>query len=165
MTIEQDFTIVTMGKQKSIALVAHDNRKSDMIDWVKKNKKILGKHFLCGTGTTAKLLADATSLPITAYNSGPLGGDQQIGCRIVEGKIDFMIFFWDPLASQPHDPDVKALLRISALYDIPVATNQSTADFLLTSPIMDETYDRKIIDYAKRIKNRAIAYQENKEMK
>ena len=165
MTSENDFTSVTMGKQKSIALVAHDNRKPDMIEWVKKNKAVLSKHFLCGTGTTARLLAEATALPITAYNSGPLGGDQQIGCRIVEGKIDFMIFFWDPLSSQPHDPDVKALLRISALYDIPVATNQSTADFLLTSPIMDQTYERKIIDYSKRIKNRTLAYQQNKEMK
>ena len=154
MKLEKDFTTIRMEKQKRIALVAHDNRKSDMIDWVESNKDKLGKHFLCGTGTTARLLAAATELPVTPYNSGPLGGDQQIGCRIVEGAIDFMIFFWDPLAAQPHDPDVKALLRIAALYDIPVASNQSTADFLLTSPLMDQEYDRKIIDYAKRIKNR-----------
>ncbi|MGL4799669.1 MAG: methylglyoxal synthase [Cellulosilyticaceae bacterium] len=160
MTNEKDYTLVRMEKQKSIALVAHDNRKSDMIEWVKINKEKLTKHFLCGTGTTAKLLADATELPITAFNSGPLGGDQQIGSRIVEGKIDFMIFFWDPLAAQPHDPDVKALLRIAALYDIPVASNQSTADFLLTSPLMDQEYDRKIIDYAKRIRNRTKEYAE-----
>ena len=162
--MEQDYTIVEMQKQKSIALIAHDNRKKDLIQWVQKNKEILSKHFLCGTGTTAKLIAEETELAVKGFNSGPLGGDQQIGCRIVEGKIDFMIFFWDPLASQPHDPDVKALLRIAALYDIPVATNQSTADFLITSSIMNETYNRKIIDYAKRIKRRTTAYSKNKEM-
>lgn len=153
-----------MEKQKKIALIAHDNRKRDMIAWVQNNKEILSKHFLCGTGTTARLISSQTELPVTAFNSGPLGGDQQVGCRIVEGNIDFMIFFWDPLSSQPHDPDVKALLRIAALYDIPVATNQSTADFLITSPIMNEVYDRKIIDYAKRIKRRTAAFEENKEM-
>lgn len=159
-----DVTIIRMDKQKRIALVAHDNRKKDIIDWVKLNKDKLTKHFLCGTGTTARLLADATELPITAFNSGPLGGDQQIGARIVEGSIDFMIFFWDPLASQPHDPDVKALLRIAALYDIPVATNQSTADFLLTSPLMDQEYNRKIIDYTKRIHNRTQAFAKDEPM-
>ncbi|MBP3886793.1 MAG: methylglyoxal synthase [Cellulosilyticum sp.] len=162
--IDKDYTIVEMQKQKSIALIAHDNRKKDLINWVQTNREILSKHFLCGTGTTAKLIAAETELPVTAFNSGPLGGDQQIGCRIVEGKIDFMIFFWDPLASQPHDPDVKALLRIAALYDIPVATNQSTADFLITSPIMNETYNRKIIDYAKRIQRRTNAYNNNEDM-
>lgn len=163
--MEQDFTLIKMEKQKRIALVAHDNRKKDMIEWVMVNKEKLGKHFLCGTGTTAKLLAETTELPITAFNSGPLGGDQQIGSRIVEGNIDFMIFFWDPLAAQPHDPDVKALLRISALYDIPVASNQSTADFLLTSPLMEQEYNRKIIDYSKRIKNRTQAFNAGEEMK
>jgi methylglyoxal synthase len=161
MSDMNDFTLVTMQKQKSIALIAHDNRKQDIIDWVKVNRDQLSKHFLCGTGTTARLLAKETQLPITAFNSGPLGGDQQIGCRIVEGNIDFMIFFWDPLSAQPHDPDVKALLRIAALYDIPVASNQSTADFLISSPLMDEEYDRKIIDYAKRIKLRTQAFKDN----
>lgn len=160
--MDKDYTVVKMEKQKSIALIAHDNRKGDLINWVQTNKEILNKHFLCGTGTTARLIATETELPVTAFNSGPLGGDQQIGCRIVECKIDFMIFFWDPLASQPHDPDVKALLRIAALYDIPVATNQSTADFLITSPLMNSTYDRKIIDYAKRISKRTSDYAENK---
>ncbi|MDA3732526.1 methylglyoxal synthase [Niameybacter massiliensis] len=159
-----DFTIVPMNKQKRIALVAHDGRKRDIIEWVKVNKDKLSKHFLCGTGTTAKLLANETELPITAFNSGPLGGDQQIGARIVEGAIDFMIFFWDPLSSQPHDPDVKALLRIAALYDIPVATNQSTADFLLTSPLMEQEYNRKIIDYTKRIHSRTEAFDNNQPM-
>lgn len=161
---QKDITIVRMARQKRIALVAHDGRKKDIIAWAKANKDKLAKHFLCGTGTTATLIADATELPITAFNSGPLGGDQQIGARIVEGNIDFMIFFWDPLAAQPHDPDVKALLRIAALYDIPVASNQSTADFLLTSPLMDEEYNRKIIDYSKRIKSRTEAYNEGQNL-
>lgn len=143
---------ITMGKQKQIALVAHDHCKVDLINWVKTNQNQLGKHFLCGTGTTAKLITEATNLPVTAYKSGPIGGDQQIGSRIVEGDIDFMIFFWDPLSAQPHDPDVKALLRIAVLYDIPIANNLSSADFLLTSPLMDMEYKRKIIDYTKRIK-------------
>lgn len=140
-----------MGKQKRIALVAHDNCKIDILRWVKENREKLSQHFLCGTGTTAAMIAEATGLPVKAYNSGPLGGDQQIGARIVEGDIDFMIFFWDPLSAQPHDPDVKALLRIAVLYDIPIANNQSSADFFLTSPLMDQEYDRKIINYAKRI--------------
>lgn len=161
MRIETDFTIAKMGKQKNIALVAHDNRKKDLIDWVQTNKHRLENHFLCGTGTTAKLIADTAELPIIAFKSGPLGGDQQIGSRIAEGDIDFMIFFWDPLEAQPHDPDVKALLRIAVLYDIPVANNRSTADFLLSSPLMDEEYNRTVIDYSKRIKSRAKEYREN----
>lgn len=140
-----------MKKQKRIALVAHDNRKKDIIEWVKENRERLGVHFLCGTGTTAKLISEAANLPVYGYKSGPLGGDQQIGARIAEGDIDFLVFFWDPLEAQPHDPDVKALLRIAVLYDIPVANNRSTADFLLTSPLMEEEYERKLIDFSKRI--------------
>ena len=162
--MENDYRIVKMEKQKRIALIAHDNRKQDLIDWVQNNKAILNKHFLCGTGTTAKLIAQQTELPVIAYNSGPLGGDQQIGCRIVEGKIDFMIFFWDPLEAQPHDPDVKALLRIAALYEIPMATNQSTADFLITSPLLETTYKRRIINYTKRIMHRTEAFNKNESM-
>jgi methylglyoxal synthase len=139
-------------KTKHIALVAHDNRKQDLINWAKKNYDILCKHFLCGTGTTAKLISEATGLPVKAYKSGPLGGDQQIGARISDYEVDMMIFFWDPLTSQPHDPDVKALLRIAVLYDVPVAMNQSTADFVLTSKLMEEEYDRNIIDYYSRIR-------------
>jgi len=131
-----------MGKQKHIALIAHDNKKQELIEWAKRNYSVLCNHFLCGTGTTSRLIAEATNLPIKAYKSGPLGGDQQIGAAICEGKIDFMVFFWDPLTSQPHDPDVKALLRIAALYDIPAAMNESTADFLLTSSFMDKDYER-----------------------
>ena len=120
---DNDYQLVPMGKQKHIALIAHDNRKQDLISWVAQNREVLSRHFLCGTGTTAKLISSQVGLPVTGYHSGPLGGDQQIGARISEGKIDFMIFFWDPLTAQPHDPDVKALLRIGALYDIPVAMN------------------------------------------
>ncbi|MFT8347555.1 methylglyoxal synthase [Clostridium saccharoperbutylacetonicum] len=138
-------------KQKKIALIAHDNRKTDLISWVKKNSIILGKHFLCGTGTTSKLISEETSLPVKPYRSGPLGGDQQIGAAIVDGEVDFMIFFWDPLTSQPHDPDVKALLRIAVLFDIPVAMNQSSADFLLSSSFMDEEYEKNIVDYTNTI--------------
>lgn len=152
--MNKDTVIIKMKKQKNIALIGHDNRKEDLINWVKTNREKLKHHNLCGTGTTAKLISNRVNLPVKDFRSGPLGGDQQIGARIVEGEIDFMIFFWDPLEAQPHDPDVKALLRIAVLYDIPVANNQSTADFLLTSPLMDEEYDRVVIDFSKRIYNR-----------
>jgi len=158
MDIVNDYIILKMKKQKNIALVAHDNKKEDLANWAKVNKGRLENHFLCGTGTTAKLIADTTELPIIAFKSGPLGGDLQIGSRIAEGNIDFIIFFWDPLEAQPHDPDVKALLRIAVLYDIPTANNRSTADFLLSSSLMDEEYDRKIIDYSKRLSSRAKEY-------
>lgn len=126
----------TIGKQKSIALIAHDGKKQEMIKWCEEHKDILMRHFLCGTGTTARMITEATGLPVKGYNSGPLGGDQQIGAKIAEGQIDVVIFFWDPLSMQPHDPDVKALLRIAALYDVPIATNKATADFVLSSPLM-----------------------------
>jgi methylglyoxal synthase len=141
-----------IGIQKKIAIIAHDNRKEELIKWVEINKNILGKHILCGTGTTARLISETSGLNVKAYKSGPLGGDQQIGALIAESTVDFMIFFWDPLTSQPHDPDVKALLRIAVMYDIPVAVNQSTADFLLSSPLMETEYDRNIIDYYSRIR-------------
>ncbi|WP_374212518.1 methylglyoxal synthase [Tissierella sp. MB52-C2] len=138
-----------MNKRKNIALIAHDNRKEDLINWVKENKDKLSNHFLCGTGTTAKRISERTGLDVKGFKSGPLGGDQQIGSRIVEGDIDMMIFFWDPLEAQPHDPDVKALLRIAVLYDIPVANNKSSADYIISSPIMNEEYTRGIIDFNK----------------
>jgi methylglyoxal synthase len=122
---------------KTIALIAHDNKKAEMVNWAMKNKSVLEKYELCGTGTTAKLVADATDLKVKRYLSGPLGGDQQIGAKIAEKKIDFVVFFWDPLASQPHDPDVKALLRISVVYDIPIATNKATADFVIHSTLLE----------------------------
>ncbi len=139
---------IKMERQKNIALIAHDNKKDNLINWVKENKEILSKHFLCGTGTTSKRISESTELPVKAFKSGPLGGDQQIGARIVEGKIDMVIFFWDPLEAQPHDPDIKALLRIAVLYDIPIATNKSSADYILSSPLMDEEYTREIVDYS-----------------
>ena len=125
-----------MKEIKKIALIAHDNKKAEMVAWSMKNRELLARYELCGTGTTAKLVAESTGLEVYRYLSGPLGGDQQIGAKIAEGQIDFVIFFWDPLSMQPHDPDVKALLRIAALYDVPVATNKATADFVMTSPHM-----------------------------
>lgn len=145
--IQDEYINFTIKRQKHIALIAHDSKKQEIVEWVETNKNILKNHFLCGTGTTARLISDKTELPIKAYNSGPLGGDLQIGSRIVEGNIDFIIFFWDPLESQPHDPDVKALLRIAAVYDIPVANNRATADFMITSKYMNEEYERKVINY------------------
>ena len=150
--IQDDYINFTIGKQKHIALIAHDSKKRELVDWVSENKEILKNHFLCGTGTTARLTAEKTELPVKGYNSGPLGGDQQIGSRIVEGNVDFVVFFWDPLETQPHDPDVKALLRIAVVYDIPIANNRATADFLLTSEYMSSEYERKVINYNKAIK-------------
>lgn len=152
--LQDEYIGFKMTKQKHIALIAHDSKKPELVEWVEKNKEILKNHFLCGTGTTARLIADKTNLPVKGYNSGPLGGDQQIGSRIVEGNIDFVVFFWDPLESQPHDPDVKALLRIAVVYDIPVANNRATADFLLTSKYMNEEYERNVLNYNKVIQNR-----------
>lgn len=149
-----DYIYFQIGKQKHIALVAHDGKKQELVNWADKNKDILKNHFLCGTGTTARLVAEKTGLPVKGYNSGPLGGDQQIGSRIVEGNIDFVVFLWDPLESQPHDPDVKALLRIAVVYDIPIANNLATADFLLASRFMDEEYDRKVENFNKTMKER-----------
>ncbi|WP_300382117.1 methylglyoxal synthase [Clostridium sp.] len=155
MDLENEFLTITIGKQKNIALIAHDNKKTDIIEWCEKNKKVLKHHFLCGTGTTARMITDNTGLPVRGYNSGPLGGDQQIGAKIVEGRIDFIIFFSDPLTAQPHDPDVKALLRIAQVYDIPIANNVASADFMITSPLMNEEYKHKIMNFNKNIKDRA----------
>ena len=124
-------------KKKTIALIAHDNKKADIVNWALKNKDTLAKYELCGTGTTARLIGEATDLPIKRYLSGPLGGDQQIGAKVAEKKIDIVIFFWDPLSSQPHDPDVKALLRIAVVYDIPIATNRATADYVIHSNMLE----------------------------
>ena len=142
----------TMGEIKKIALIAHDNRKEALISWADENKEELKKHKLCGTGTTAKLISEKTGLEVEGFKSGPMGGDQQIGAAIVNGDIDIMVFFWDPLTSQPHDPDVKALLRIAVLYDVAVAMSKSTADFLLNSIKINEVYDRNVIDYYDRIR-------------
>lgn len=129
-----------IGAAKHIALIAHDNMKESLIEWCTEHSQILARHFLCGTGTTARLINERTSLPVTAYLSGPLGGDQQIGAKVAEGHIDIIVFFSDPLTAQPHDPDVKALLRIAQVYDVPIANNRATADFIITSPLFSESY-------------------------
>ncbi len=123
-------------KNKTIALIAHDNKKTEIIEWAVKNKDILAKYDLCGTGTTAKLVAEATGLNVKRYLSGPLGGDLEIGAKTAEGEIDVIIFLWDPLQTQPHDPDVKALLRIAVVYDVPIATNVATANYILHSDLL-----------------------------
>jgi methylglyoxal synthase len=151
----QSMVKAVMEAQKNIALIAHDNKKKELIEWCKKNKTILERHFLCGTGTTAKRVAEQTGLPVRGFNSGPLGGDQQIGARICEGKVDVVIFFSDPLTAQPHDPDVKALLRIAQVYDIPIANNRATADFIMASPYMSGTYEHDLPDFIAAVKERA----------
>lgn len=149
-----------MDKIKNIALVAHDNRKQDMLEWVEWNYEILLPHNLVCTGTTGRLIeqtfekkilttASRSRIPdIIKLRSGPLGGDQQLGAMITEGKVDMFIFFWDPMEPQPHDVDVKALLRIAALYNVPTATNRSTADFMISSPLMGEKYEPILKDYS-----------------
>ena len=130
-----------------IALIAHDKKKEEIIELAKKYKDVLAKYELYATGTTGTLIMGETALPIHRMKSGPLGGDQQIGARIVDGKIDLVIFFSDPLTAQPHDPDVKALLRIAQVYDIPIANNRATADFIITSSYMETEYTRKLINF------------------
>lgn len=125
-----------MEKTKTVALIAHDNKKPDIVNWAVNNRAVLEKFNLCGTGTTARLISEATGLNVKRFLSGPLGGDQQIGAKIAEKKIDVVIFFWDPLAAQPHDPDVKALLRIAVVYDIPIATNKATANYVIHSSLI-----------------------------
>lgn len=125
-----------MNKKRTIALIAHDNKKAEIVEWAKANRDILKNHNLCGTGTTSKRVREATGLEVTGYLSGPLGGDQQIGALVAEGKIDVVMFFCDPLSALPHDPDVKALLRIAVVYDVPIATNKVTADYILHSSLL-----------------------------
>lgn len=148
----KNYEVEKMDYRKRIALIAHDNRKHDLLEWAKFNRELLAQHELFATGTTGKVLSKELDLEITRFKSGSLGGDLQIGAKIADLEIDIMIFFWDPLEAQPHDVDVKALLRISVVYNIPVACNRASADFIVSSPLMDEDYDRILIDYEKRIK-------------
>ena len=143
---------ISTPAEKKIALIAHDARKTDLLEWVSYNQRELARHTLYATGTTGTLILEEIGLEITRTKSGPLGGDQQIGAKIADGDIDFLIFFWDPLEPQPHDPDIKALLRLAVLYNIPTASNRATADFLISSPFMGQPYKRIIPDYLNRLK-------------
>ena len=144
----------TLHTNKNIALVAHDNMKIALSQWALKNKPALSYHTLYATGTTGYALEKALELPISKFISGPLGGDQQIGAKISEGLIDILIFFWDPFEPMPHDPDIKALLRVAAVWNIPVASSQATADFIITSPLIEQAYEREVPDYEAYIKER-----------
>jgi methylglyoxal synthase len=143
-----DYKNISMAARKKIALVAHDNKKQDLFAWAKYNRNLLARHSLYATGTTGNILAEELELQIIKLESGQLGGDQQIGAKIAEGEIDFVIFFWDPLEPLPHDPDIKALLRIAMVWNIPVACNRSSADFMISSPLMEAGYLRLVPDYS-----------------
>lgn len=138
---------IVMEQDKKIALVAHDHKKRDLIEWARFNRDLLAHHKVYATGTTGQMLEEELGFSITKLQSGPLGGDQQIGAKIVDGDIDFLIFFWDPLKPQPHDPDVKALLRMAVVWNIPIACDRASADFMISSPLMDKSYIRLVPDY------------------
>jgi len=139
---------IPMKEKKKIVLIAHDNLKQELLEWARWNKDLLANHELYGTGTTGGIIANELELDVIRFKSGPLGGDQQVGSKISDGDIDMMIFFWDPMSAQPHDVDVKALLRLAVVYNIPVACNRSSADFMISSPLLQKEYIRKIDDYA-----------------
>jgi methylglyoxal synthase len=140
-----------MGQQKRIALVAHDNKKQDLLEWARFNRHVLAQHELFATGTTGKLLEEEIGLAVHKLQSGPLGGDQQIGAKIAQGEIELLVFFWDPLQTHPHDDDVKALLRIAVVWNIPVACNRASADFMISSPLMNESYQGLVPVYAESV--------------
>lgn len=137
-------SFITVNERKRIALIAHDSKKPELLLWAAAHRDQLAAHELLGTGTTGKLVEDAIGLPVRCYLSGPIGGDQQIGALIAECAVDVLIFFWDPLSAQPHDPDVKALLRLAVVWNIPVANNRITADHLFSSPLMGQSYERAV---------------------
>jgi methylglyoxal synthase len=139
---------ILLKPKKRIALVAHDNMKQSLLEWATFNRELLAGHTIYATGTTGKFLEKELNLTIRRLQSGPLGGDMQIGAKIVEEEVDFLIFFWDPLEPQPHDPDVKALLRVAVVWNIPIACNRASADFIISSPLMDGRYERIVPDYA-----------------
>ncbi|PMY41083.1 methylglyoxal synthase [Pseudomonas sp. GW456-L14] len=141
------FTQASMAARKRIALVAHDHCKSFLLDWAERQKDRLAEHDLLATGTTGQLLHQRLGLPVESMISGPLGGDQQLGARIAEQRVDMLVFFWDPFEPQPHDPDIKALLRVAAVWNIPVACNECSADYLLSSPLMEQAHNYRIPDY------------------
>ncbi len=145
--MKREFIPIPIGSRKRIALVAHDNKKKDLLEWAQYNRDLLVQHELCATGTTGTLLELALDTRIQKLRSGPLGGDQQIGAKIAEGEVDLILFFWDPLEPQPHDPDVKALLRLAVVWNIPVACNRATADFMISSPLMSSSYERILPDF------------------
>ena len=153
---------IAMEHDKKIALVAHDNKKRDLVEWAKYNRDLLAHHDVFATGTTGEFLEHELGLHITKLQSGPLGGDLQIGAKIVNNEIDFLIFFWDPLEPMPHDPDVKALLRMAVVWNIPIACNRASADFMISSPLMDGEYDRLVPDYEGYL-NRKIESETSKE--
>jgi methylglyoxal synthase len=138
---------IEMQASKKIALVAHDNKKGDLLEWAKYNRNLLAQHTLYCTGTTGTILERELDLKVNRLQSGPLGGDQQVGAKIAENEVDFLIFFWDPLEPLPHDPDVKALLRMAVVWNIPIACNRASADFMISSPLMDGEYIRLVPDY------------------
>jgi len=138
---------IVMVPDKKIALVAHDNKKRDLLEWARFNRDLLAHHEVYATGTTGETLEQQLGFKINKLQSGPLGGDQQIGAKIVNNEIDFLIFFWDPLEPQPHDPDVKALLRMAVVWNIPIACNRASADFMISSPLMEGEYNRLVPDY------------------
>jgi len=138
---------IPMQRFKRVALIAHDNKKADLLEWARYNRDLLARHTVYATGTTGRILEEELSCDVVKLQSGPLGGDQQVGAHIASGEIDFLIFFWDPLEPQPHDPDVKALLRMAVVWNIPIACNRASADFLISSPLMEGEYDRLVPDY------------------
>jgi methylglyoxal synthase len=154
---QMKYTTRKINASKRIALIAHDHKKDEIIEWAIYNKVNLKKHTLIATGTTGRLLEEALDVPVQCLMSGPLGGDQQIGAMIAEGNVDIMIFFWDPMEAQPHDPDIKALLRLGVVWNIPMACDRATADFLMTSPLMHTEYDAMIPDYKSYVK-REVKY-------